>query len=432
MANDKENTNSTTELRRVAVAKVDAQAVAADSLDGQDVKRLYHELQIHQVELEMQNEELTRTKLDLEATRDSYFDLYDLAPVGYLTLNKDGLIQRANLTAVTMLGLEKEALINTPILNFIFSDDVDSYYLQSRSAIEASENFELELRFVQSEGSPLWVNLQASLQHDDVLWITFSDITKRKLAEEAFKQLNDELRAKDEILLLQSRHAAMGEMIANISHQWRQPLNILGMQLQQLQLFYDMGQFNKELLEKNVAGSMEIIKHMSNTIDYFRNYFKPESEKSEFKVQESINSSLSLLEGSLKNPLIDVEVIVKNDPVIYGFPNEFVQVLLNIINNARDAFIERNVSNPKVNIKIFREDRSVVITVADNAGGIHEDIINKVFDPYFTTKGPQQGTGVGLFMSKAIIENNMCGRITARNAADGAEFRIEVSDGSPT
>jgi PAS domain S-box-containing protein len=260
------------------------------------------------------------------------------------------------------------------------------------------------------------------------------ELAEKKLLEETAERLQatEALREKERMLIQQNRQAAMGDMISNISHQWRQPLNILGLQLQQLQLFYDMGKFNKELLEKNVAGSMGIIKHMSRTIDDFRNYFKPEVEKSEFKVQETINASLSLLEGNLKNPLIDVEVIVMDDPIIYGYPNEFVQVVLNIINNARDAFIERNVSKPKVNIKMCREDSCVVVTVADNAGGIPEDIINNVFDPYFTTKGPQQGTGIGLFMSKAIIENNMCGRITVRNAADGAEFRIEVSNGSPT
>ena len=209
-------------------------------------------------------------------------------------------------------------------------------------------------------------------------------------------------------------------------------MNVLGMQIQGLKIFYDLGEFNKELLEKNVAESMEIIQHMSKTIDDFRNYFKPDKEKTEFNVRESIETSLSLLEGCLKNPLIDVEVIADDDPAIYGFPNEFAQVFLNIMNNTKDVFIERAISNPKVTIKIGTEDGCAVVTVADNAGGIPEDIINKVFDPYFTTKGPQHGTGIGLFMSKAIIEKNMGGRLTVRNVAHGAEFRIEMGNGSHT
>jgi PAS domain S-box-containing protein len=193
MVINKENTNSAAELRTDAETKVAAQAVTNETLSSQDVKRLYHELQIHQVELEMQNKALHLTQLDLETTRDSYFDLYELAPVGYLTLNKNGLIQRVNLTAVTMLGLEKDALINKPIQKFIFRDDIDSFYLLSRSAIETSEDFKLELRFERSDGSSFWVNLQASLQNDDELWIAFSDIGDRKQLEQLLRQANDTL-----------------------------------------------------------------------------------------------------------------------------------------------------------------------------------------------------------------------------------------------
>jgi signal transduction histidine kinase len=291
-----------------------------------------------------------------------------------------------------------------------------------------------------------WGVPHAPDEHDlwriDMLVRLAADLIEHKKAEEALKQLNEELenkvmqrtaelREKDHMLIVQSRHAAMGEMIGNIAHQWRQPLNTLGLQLQQLPLLYDMGQFNKELLANNVAASMGIIRHMSKTIDDFRNYFMPDKEKVNFNVHESVKASLSLLEGILKNPPIAVEVIVKDDPVIYGYQNEFAQVILNIMNNARDVFIERAIGEPKVTITIYREESGVVITVADNAGGIAGDIISKVFDPYFTTKGPQQGTGVGLFMSKTIIEKNMGGRLNVRNSDDGAEFRIEVGHGNP-
>ncbi|MBL0226007.1 MAG: response regulator [Geobacteraceae bacterium] len=180
-------------LRQRAEDKLNANGGVTPDQLSYDEKRLFHELQVHQIELEMQNEVLTRTGLDLEATRDSYFDLYDLAPVGYMTLNKDGLIQRANLTAATMLGLKTDDLINRPIKKFIFRDDVDSYYLLSRSAVEASENFKLELRFEQSDGSPFWVILRASLHSDDELWITIGDINDRKQLEQALRQTNDAL-----------------------------------------------------------------------------------------------------------------------------------------------------------------------------------------------------------------------------------------------
>jgi signal transduction histidine kinase len=135
---------------------------------------------------------------------------------------------------------------------------------------------------------------------------------------------------------------------------------------------------------------------------------------------------LSLLEGSFQGQQIAIEVDVKGDPVVHGYPNEFSQVLLNILINARDALTERETAGPRVLITIGTDGSRAVVTIADNAGGIPEEIIGKIFDPYFTTKGPQAGTGVGLFMSKTIIEKNMGGLLAVRNAEDGAEFRIEI------
>jgi signal transduction histidine kinase len=223
----------------------------------------------------------------------------------------------------------------------------------------------------------------------------------------------------------------MGEMIGNIAHQWRQPLNVLGLTIQQQMLLYDMGQFNKEYLEKSIRKSMEIIKHMSKTIDDFKNYFKPEKEKIDFDVYEAVENTLSLLEGSLQNPKITVQVEALDKPIINGYLNEFSQVLLNILTNAKDAITEREIKDPGIIITICSESDTVILTVADNAGGIPEEIIDKIFDPYFTTKGLLQGTGIGLFMSKTIIEKNMAGRLTVRNVEGGAEFRIEVGNGRP-
>jgi PAS domain S-box-containing protein len=264
-----------------------------------------------------------------------------------------------------------------------------------------------------------------------------TDITTRMQAETALKKLNEELenrvaertaelRKKDQILSIQNRQAAMGEMIGNIAHQWRQPLNNLALYTQRLGYFYDTPDFDRNFLETTIAKSMSIIQHMSKTIDDFRNYFKPEKEKSDFGVRETDRTTLSIVEGSFQNPNITVEIVENATPVIYGYQNEFAQALLNILVNARDAIVERQIVGARVVITIGSEQGGTVVTVADNAGGIPEEIIDKVFDPYFSTKGPQQGTGIGLFMSKTIIEKNMGGRLTVRNTAEGAEFRIEV------
>lgn len=252
------------------------------------------------------------------------------------------------------------------------------------------------------------------------------------LKEEASERLQalETLREKEQMLIQQSRQAAMGEMIGNIAHQWRQPLNVLGLYTQSFGAFYGKPSFTKEFMDTSVAKSMDIIKHMSKTIDDFRDYFKPEKEKSDFSVSETIKNTLSLLDGNFQNPKINLDIIENGNLVINGFQNEFAQVILNILVNAKDAIIERRISEARIVITVSSEADCAVVTIADNAGGISEEIINKVFDPYFTTKGPQYGTGIGLFMSKTIIEKNMDGRLTVQNTDIGAEFRIEVKNGS--
>jgi PAS domain S-box-containing protein len=251
---------------------------------------------------------------------------------------------------------------------------------------------------------------------------------ERALQEETAERLRamEALREKEQMLIQQSRQAAMGEMIGNIAHQWRQPLNSLGLIIQHLLMFYDLGDLTRDYLEKSISQSMEIIHHMSRTIDDFRNYFRPDKEKTTFKVGEAIANTLTLIEDSFKSQYIEIEVVAKDDPAIYGYRNEFAQALLNILNNARDVLMERRTVSPKVTIIVSSEGERTVVTVKDNAGGIPEEIMEKIFDPYFSTKELQQGTGVGLFMSKTIIEKNMGGRLTARNAGDGAQFRIEI------
>jgi PAS domain S-box-containing protein len=400
---------------------------------------------------------IVRAEDALRLSEERFRGLVEQTPEGIFVADGRGRYLDVNPAGAQMLGYTQEEVCRMGIADVLALEEM-ARIPKEVARFADSAAYRNEWRFKRKDGSFFIGEVVCRQLPDGRLQGILRDVTVHKQAETMLKNMNKELesrvaerthelaknmemlkietteriqilealRNKERMLIQQSRQAAMGEMIGNIAHQWRQPLNVLGMQIQQLQLFYDLGMFNKELLDKNVSGSMEIIQHMSKTIDDFRNYFKPDKEKTEFNVHETINTSLSLLEGSLRNPLIDVEVIAQDDPAIYGFPNEFAQVILNIMNNARDVFIERNVSDPKVNIRVCSEGRCVVITVADNAGGIPENIVNKVFDPYFTTKGPQQGTGIGLFMSKVIIEKNMGGRLNVKNTVNGAEFRIEV------
>jgi PAS domain S-box-containing protein len=278
----------------------------------------------------------------------------------------------------------------------------------------------------------LQMGADVSFALDNIVRESSRQKAERALFEETSERLMamEALREKEQMLIQQSRQAAMGEMIGNIAHQWRQPLNTLGLEIQHLLLFYDLGEFDREFLSKGVSRSMELIHHMSRTIDDFRNYFTPDKEKAEFQAVDAINNTISLLKGCFKNPKIDIEIVAKGSPMVYGYQNEFAQVILNILVNARDALVEREINDPGVLITLSSEPSCTVVTVADNAGGISKEIMSKIFDPYFTTKGPQHGTGLGLFMSKTIVENNMGGRLTVRNSPVGAEFRIEVDNGT--
>jgi signal transduction histidine kinase len=243
------------------------------------------------------------------------------------------------------------------------------------------------------------------------------------------QRVNEEVekgRAKDHLLMHQSKLAAMGEMIGSIAHQWRQPLNAVGLIIQDIKTARQFGELDKEYLAESVGRAMAIIQHMSVTIDDFRYFYRPEKEPRTFSIGEAVVKAISVIEASFKNNHIEIELDVKDDIVVEGFPNEYSQVLLNLLNNAKDVFIEKGIARPKVSLQLFRQDNRAVLTVKDNGGGIPMDIMDKIFEPYFSTKSDGKGTGIGLYMSKMIIEKSMNGKLTAANTGDGAEFRVEM------
>jgi C4-dicarboxylate-specific signal transduction histidine kinase len=243
------------------------------------------------------------------------------------------------------------------------------------------------------------------------------------------KQVLDEIRhnrQNDKMLFQQSRMASMGEMIGNIAHQWRQPLmelSSINMELQaKIELLGEVT--NNEVLDA-VKKSNQITQYMSHTIDDFRNFFAKNKEKEIFKISDQISSAINIINSSLKQHEIKLEIIVQKNSIIEGFKNEYAQVLINILSNAKDALISRKIKDPKIVIRILEKDNNSIVQISDNAGGINIDPIEKIFEPFFT-HDKQNGTGVGLFMSKLIIENNMGGRLFVENSKDGALFKITV------
>ncbi len=245
-----------------------------------------------------------------------------------------------------------------------------------------------------------------------------------QIQEEALTQK----QKSEQLLMQQSKLAMLGEMIGNIAHQWRQPLMQLSAILMYLDAYNEKGKLTPQKFDSKIKDGNSIIDFMSKTIEDFRNYYKPEKQKEIFLLKSCINSALFIVNSSLKTSNIEVATSYSHENIeIESFKNEFSQALLNIITNAKDILIQREVSDARILIDTKEEEGKIVISIEDNAGGIKEDILDKVFDPYFTTKHKSQGTGIGLYMTKMIIENNMNGKIEVQNSSIGAKFIIELS-----
>jgi len=315
---------------------------------------------------------------------------------------------------------------------------------------EGAEQFRLEYRIMTKGGEIRWVNEHTHVERDAVGGVKYFegiviDVTDRKLFEEQLQrqkklleELNDTLenrvteevaknREKDIMLIQQNRQAALGEMLDHIAHQWKQPLNSISLIVQELEETSLYGELTDEVVEETVGKTIALVQHMAQTIDIFRGFYRPDKEKTVFTIKDSIDQALAFISPAFRFYSIAVELDVDSGLTAFGYPKEYAQVLLNILANARDVFRARGTENPKVILKAFTQDNKTVVTIADNGGGIPEAIMGKIFDFYFTTNESGGGTGIGLYMSKNIIEKNMGGTLRAENTDDGALFRIEIS-----
>ncbi len=236
---------------------------------------------------------------------------------------------------------------------------------------------------------------------------------------------NQKLQAKRDLLLLnQNKLASMGEMIGNIAHQWKQPLTQLSFILVNMELNYERGKLTQDKFKNKIDEANAQISYMSDTIDDFRNFFSSGKPKERYSIKDVICLTQKLLSATLDKNKIEVNIEILENFTLNGYPNEMVQALVNILNNANDIFLERDIKNPQINIKTYTENFKKIITIEDNAGGIKITPIEKIFEPYFTTKQLKNGTGIGLYMTKMIIEKNNNGTISVKNLHNGTVFII--------
>lgn len=224
----------------------------------------------------------------------------------------------------------------------------------------------------------------------------------------------EQSRQKDEIMYRQSRLAAMGEMIGNIAHQWRQPLNALTVLIQSFQIKQMQGKLDEKFVDGQVSEGLMLANSMSKTIDDFRHFFRPEKEKHPFSICENIEYSVSMLRNFYAKDGVKITFVVQNDYEVLGFANEFSQVIMNLLSNSKDALVRQD-GERLIEVCIDGDENECVVRVIDNGGGMDQTILDRMFDPYFTTKHQASGTGIGLYMSKQIIEKQMHGTISASN-----------------
>jgi len=239
-------------------------------------------------------------------------------------------------------------------------------------------------------------------------------------------RVRDEIRKNEEkqrVMFWQSRHASLGQMIANIAHQWRQPLTELSLAMFNIKKAVQNDRV--EDMSKFYDESKNIIKNMSQTIDDFTNFFSPNKVRYYFNISESIRESIGLLESVINDEMITIKTNFEDIKVL-GITNELTQVIINLINNSKDAFIHNSILLREINISTKKESGFAVIEVQDNAGGISKENIEKIFEPYFTTKHKSRGTGLGLFMSKMICEQGLHGTLDVKSKKKTTTFSIKI------
>lgn len=248
-----------------------------------------------------------------------------------------------------------------------------------------------------------------------------------ELLSKAYEEAEQKIQAQHAKISHQKRLASMGEMVTNITHQWRQPINVLALILQKLQIKHNRQIMTESDFNDGMAKGLMLIENMSSTIDDFKNFTDPNKHKEYFTLPDVITYACTIAEAKLEQCRVNCDRDIRTEHCVYGVKNELSQVIFNLLHNAIDTLDATKPANPHVSIRAYEHDDTTFITVTDNGGGIRQDVIEKIFDPYFTTKG-LLGTGLGLYMSKMIIEVGMEGRLDVHNTVNGACFTITLKN----
>ncbi len=318
---------------------------------------------------------------------------------------------------------KKTVYLNTTITPILDDNENIIEFIAIRYDVTAEVELKKRLEQKDKELEELNKNLELRVKAQTKQLKELNKTLEQRVLEEIKK--NEE---KQKLLFWQSRMASLGQMLANIAHQWRQPLTELNLTL------FNMKKaslnHNEKKIEDFYKQSKNLISSMSITIEDFTNFFNPLKQKKNFEIKNAIIKSLTILKKTIEQENIKIKVDVPIKYKVLGMSNELSQVIINLIQNAKDAFIQNNIQNKEIFITLKEEQISnkkyALLEIKDNAGGIKDENIDKIFEPYFTTKHKSQGTGLGLFMSKMILEKSLEGEINHKNCDDGSIFTITI------
>ncbi|MBU1658845.1 PAS domain-containing sensor histidine kinase [bacterium] len=339
-------------------------------------------------------------------------------------------ITSKNVYKATVKNLAKDGstfYVNTTVVPLLDKNDNIVEYIAIRYDVTKEMFYKQELEKKETELEELNKTLEKRVLEQTKQLQELNQTLELRVKEEIAK--NEE---KQKVMFWQSRHASLGQMLANIAHQWRQPLTELSLTVFNMKKSA-LNDDNEDVLTF-YDESKKIIKNMSNTIDDFTNFFKPDKEKHYFYLSDSINESIQILEKLLKSEMIHVKTDFQSIEVL-GSTNELSQVIINLIKNSKDAFVQNGILIREIQIQTKKEKGFAIIELQDNAGGIKEEIssksresknIDRIFEPYFTTKHTSQGTGLGLFMSKMICEQGLNGSIEVKSKKGTTTFSIKI------
>ncbi|MEA3314358.1 MAG: PAS domain S-box protein [Campylobacterota bacterium] len=378
-------------------------------------------------ELVDENEELKDEFNDLFDDFDKYVIVSKTDLKGKITYASNSFCNISGYTKDELIGKNHNIIRDKSITKDIFKN--------MWKTIESNKVWQGEIKNRRKDGSYYWVyTIISPLYNNNSEKIGYSaiteDISNKKKVEELNKiletKIKDEVkknRDKDKAMIEQSRLAQMGEMISMIAHQWRQPLAAINSTSITINLKSQLDTLDNQTAMELSNKITDYSEHLSSTIDDFRNFFKSNKERKYITYSKVIDSVLKIIEVSIINKNIIIEKNLNSDILFYTYQNELKQVLLNLMKNAEDVLLEKKIKNPKITI----ETNNNILLIKDNGGGIDDDICEKIFDPYFSTKIQKDGTGLGLYMSKTIIEEHCHGKLSVSNDNEGAVFKIELN-----